>query len=1427
MPANKKKLSLGFTFIEIIIVIAVFVLIALIAVGGWQAAQVKKNDAKRAADAKDVQVALDSYYNANGVFPGVCDQGTPDTAASSSLGFDCLTPGKPLIDGKTNQTYLALAPLSPAHAGNACQNHEEYCYIPCPPGKYHAWNQDDQCSLDDGSGKTDALHNSTCDGGWNNGYQWIYCLDGPAAPPQHIGVNTTTYNGLHGANCDNAESDAVLCATKFGSTHWGDGTTTDSCGNVRHVYCGGGNGGGGGGNGCSDPACPTGDCCSGCDHKAGGTACGSGLDHNSTVAGQCFGTHYSTTTCDGSSAGCPAQKTNSIWAATSSVYYDANGDATSTINSVNNCSSAITCSGDSMVTKYFGCKGDGTCDTGNALNSTTTACAAGTVCQDGKGCVSVDCTGGACCDTSTPPNYKFMDLGAQPKFTAADGGAWVCMQCSGASSTPIARGSDYNQDQACQNDSSKPCRKITCSGLETTNGNSYCAYQPSTYACQSGAWSVTNNNCSRQQVNTYCLGSGDGSTGSYGCTGNTATTTENVGTDGYVWTSSTTQAAADCTNNCGFTGYSYCDTTYIARKPLGCTTAGACAVTSSAFCHGTDCNANTPPQVCSGGSCVTCTSTQTYYQDADGDGYGNPNVTTSTCSMPAGYTTDSYDCADNNNAIYPGAVGSCCSDGAYYKAPDWLFPKGTIYGSASTNTRPYFTSTSTLTCMVCNGNTNFLPSVEAGTIDLWNQCGSANGACQADTCSGNSNGNGDSYCAYLSATATCAYGAWSVTVDKCTKQRVNTNCLGSGNGLPTSYGCTGNQVTAKVYASSTKLWTDVNNQAVAGCAQTCGTALTYAPLPRTACYNNGTTTPQSYPVGCDGAGNCTQTVTAGITTCDAKCVDQNPNTPDCSAGQCVCHPTTYYADLDGDGYGDLNNASTTCTNLIAQGGWTTDARDCNDSVNGGGRYIRPETPNADGSMIGCCVNGSNNSPTLAANGTRSTSLSAPNGTPNPFTCMMCNGATSTPQPEPRGADAFGKFCQTANASLCRQAICSGVIGHNTTLVDGSLDSLCAVPSIATTCLTSYQNDYDGSCVVSTTVKTCTGSDSDPVCGGINGNFKTVTTRGVPNSYTDSNLVWSHAAEDFVTATCSLNCNKVNLGCNIDNSVGYKFASCINPGGSNSHCNDGAGGFIHTCSSGCGSGICKEDAANSYIGSCQSFTCGQTSVTYPHTVCDPNDPNQRCTYNTSYLSNGQCWLAAPLNIGTKINHTSDQNNTNGIQKWCYGDDQTNCNYPLMGALYQWAEAMNLPNSCNGSDCSASINVPQQGICPQSFHLPVDDGSSNLTTNEWYKLESAYGGTPCDPARTNWACATNGKSYSDLYHDGTSGFNAVYAGYCQTSLSCRDSHYPTPQTGDAAYLWSASQSDDSHALDRELLYNDNRVGRIANEAKSKGYTVRCVR
>ena len=53
---------------------------------------------------------------------------------------------------------------------------------------------------------------------------------------------------------------------------------------------------------------------------------------------------------------------------------------------------------------------------------------------------------------------------------------------------------------------------------------------------------------------------------------------------------------------------------------------------------------------------LTIVGSLTYYQDLDNDGYGNAAVSQTGCAAITGYVTNSSDCNDNNNDVYPGAV---------------------------------------------------------------------------------------------------------------------------------------------------------------------------------------------------------------------------------------------------------------------------------------------------------------------------------------------------------------------------------------------------------------------------------------------------------------------------------------------------------------------------------------------------------------------------------------------------------------------------------------------------------------------------------------------------------------------------------------------------------------------------------------------------
>ena len=101
-----------------------------------------------------------------------------------------------------------------------------------------------------------------------------------------------------------------------------------------------------------------------------------------------------------------------------------------------------------------------------------------------------------------------------------------------------------------------------------------------------------------------------------------------------------TDTALGCTAPAGYVASADdCDDTAAARFPG-----------NPELCDGLDNNCN---------DTVDEGATTTYYRDADGDGYGNPAVSTQACSVPPGYVANDGDCNDASNVSYPGRAEVC------------------------------------------------------------------------------------------------------------------------------------------------------------------------------------------------------------------------------------------------------------------------------------------------------------------------------------------------------------------------------------------------------------------------------------------------------------------------------------------------------------------------------------------------------------------------------------------------------------------------------------------------------------------------------------------------------------------------------------------------------------------------------------------------
>ena len=113
MKINKK----GFTLIELLVVISIIGLLSTISVVALNGARQKGRDAKRVGDIKQIQTALELYFNDNYVYP-TSVTGTPLGTATASKAI--CTGGLKDACATEDKTYMGIVPAAPTPpTGNA------------------------------------------------------------------------------------------------------------------------------------------------------------------------------------------------------------------------------------------------------------------------------------------------------------------------------------------------------------------------------------------------------------------------------------------------------------------------------------------------------------------------------------------------------------------------------------------------------------------------------------------------------------------------------------------------------------------------------------------------------------------------------------------------------------------------------------------------------------------------------------------------------------------------------------------------------------------------------------------------------------------------------------------------------------------------------------------------------------------------------------------------------------------------------------------------------------------------------------------------------------------------------------------------------------------------------------------------------------
>ena len=113
-----KKLTRGFTLIELLVVIAIIGVLASIVLASLDSSRKKGRDARRLSDVKQIQLALELYYDANSAFPA--GDGTSGGLTDAQL----VTPGyisKIPTDPMSGAVYKYVPYAAAGCSGNACQ----------------------------------------------------------------------------------------------------------------------------------------------------------------------------------------------------------------------------------------------------------------------------------------------------------------------------------------------------------------------------------------------------------------------------------------------------------------------------------------------------------------------------------------------------------------------------------------------------------------------------------------------------------------------------------------------------------------------------------------------------------------------------------------------------------------------------------------------------------------------------------------------------------------------------------------------------------------------------------------------------------------------------------------------------------------------------------------------------------------------------------------------------------------------------------------------------------------------------------------------------------------------------------------------------------------------------------------------------------
>ena len=363
----------------------------------------------------------------------------------------------------------------------------------------------------------------------------------------------------------------------------------------------------------------------------------------------------------------------------------------------------------------------------------------------------------------------------------------------------------------------------------------------------------------------------------------------------------------------------------------GATSVEACTAPADHYASSDDCDDERPgvnpgaeevcdgiDNDCSGDADSDATDQRTWYADSDGDGFGDPTSSQESCSQPSGYLVDDSDCDDSAAGVRPGAEEVCdgidndCSGDADSDATDrstwYADTDGDGFGDAAT------------TSLSCEAPSGYIGSAgdcddEASAVhpDATEVCDGID-----NDCSGDADSDATDLGTWYADADGDGFGDDAVSSDGCEAPSGYVSAAGDCD-----------DASGFVHPDAAETCDGVDSNCSGDEADAADASTWYADADGDGYGDLDTTTvscaaPSGYLADASDCDDSSSSVSPGASeTCDG--VDSN-----CSGDESdALDISTWYADMDADGYGDFASTMDSCTQ---PSGFLADASDCDDAA---------------------------------------------------------------------------------------------------------------------------------------------------------------------------------------------------------------------------------------------------------------------------------------------------------------------------------------------------------------------------------------------------------------------------------------------------------------------------------------------------------------